>query len=167
MKALQSTYNGVTFRSRTEGRWAVFFEKVGLAWNYEPEGFSLLSGNYLPDFFLPELNLWFEVKPDKTDLSERARFEELCQASEKRGIIAYGPPVKWRENLQFYNRIEWSGSMTLLEDRRDDGIFWLSGDSGAFSIGGFGQMTDHLKLPVLTPRLENAFAAAAAERFGT
>lgn len=64
IKSLQTTYAGCTFRSRTEARWAVWFDAVGVRFNYEAEGFLIRSGAYLPDFWLPELRLFFEVKGD-------------------------------------------------------------------------------------------------------
>ncbi len=50
-------------RSRLEARWGVFFDALGLAWEYEKEGFTLEGDvRYLPDFWLSELNMWVEVK---------------------------------------------------------------------------------------------------------
>ncbi|HEY42336.1 MAG TPA: hypothetical protein G4O18_10875 [Dehalococcoidia bacterium] len=53
MKAIQTEYKGYRFRSRTEARWAVFFDNLNWNWEYEPEGY-VLPGNipYLPDFKL-------------------------------------------------------------------------------------------------------------------
>lgn len=58
-------YRGQKFRSRLEARFAVFFDCLRCEWTYEPEGFSLPSGGYLPDFFLPHVGsgVWLEVKP--------------------------------------------------------------------------------------------------------
>ncbi len=44
MKAIQTTYDGVLFRSRTEARWALFFNRLNIPWFYEYEGFELPSG---------------------------------------------------------------------------------------------------------------------------
>ena len=53
IKAIQTEYNGIKFRSRLEARWAVFFDAVGVTWEYEPEGFEFSNGiRYLPDFLL-------------------------------------------------------------------------------------------------------------------
>lgn len=61
--ASETTYSGVTFRSRLEARWALFFDCVGWDWDYEPCLYKVGPRvNYLPDFFLPDLNLWVEVK---------------------------------------------------------------------------------------------------------
>jgi len=65
IKAIPTTYHGYTFRSRLEARYAVFFECLGMDYEYEPEGFKNLSTSecYLPDFWLPQIGLLAEVKP--------------------------------------------------------------------------------------------------------
>lgn len=51
IKPIETIYKGYRFRSRLEARWAVFFDALGVEWEYEPEGFNLPSGRkYLPDF---------------------------------------------------------------------------------------------------------------------
>lgn len=63
IKAIDTRYNGFYFRSRLEARWAVFFDALGLEYQYEPEGFDIDGDWYLPDFFLPHFNAWIEIKP--------------------------------------------------------------------------------------------------------
>ncbi len=41
MKAIETIYNGYEFRSRLEARWAVFFDTLGVKWEYEPEHYDL------------------------------------------------------------------------------------------------------------------------------
>lgn len=69
IKSLPAYYNGIKFRSRLEARWAIFFDELGLSWEYEPEGFELENGvRYLPDFLIKDLHgrftgdLYIEVK---------------------------------------------------------------------------------------------------------
>lgn len=51
IKPIETKWNGYVFRSRLEARWAIFFDALGVEWEYEPEGFELPSGRrYLPDF---------------------------------------------------------------------------------------------------------------------
>lgn len=68
---IETRYSGYRFRSRTEARWAVFFDHAGILWQYEPQGIicpdrlNLTGGyaqSYLPDFYLPDLDMWVEVK---------------------------------------------------------------------------------------------------------
>ena len=41
IQALPTKYDGCDFRSRIEARWAVFFNTLGLRYEYEREGFDL------------------------------------------------------------------------------------------------------------------------------
>jgi hypothetical protein len=51
IKPIETVYDGYRFRSRLEARWAVFFDSLGVKYEYEPEGFELPGlGGYLPDF---------------------------------------------------------------------------------------------------------------------
>lgn len=66
IKPKSTRYNGYFFRSRLEARWAVFFDAVNIKYTYEPEGFDLSSGSYLPDFHLIDSNwnCYVEIKPN-------------------------------------------------------------------------------------------------------
>ena len=64
LKPIETIYNGNRFRSRLEARWAVFFDAVGVEYQYEPEGFEFHDGTmYLPDFYLPVNDMYIEIKP--------------------------------------------------------------------------------------------------------
>ena len=63
VKPIETYYNGYRFRSRLEARWAVFFDALGIRYQYEIEGYKLSDGQYyLPDFFLPDDGYYVEVK---------------------------------------------------------------------------------------------------------
>lgn len=72
IKAIETEYNGYKFRSRLEARWAVFFDAMGIEYEYEPEGYEGFCGKkYLPDFRLPgENNLLVEVKGSDDQLEK-------------------------------------------------------------------------------------------------
>ena len=72
LRAIQTPYGGCEFRSRLEAKWAVFFDALAIEWRYEYEGFELapFGKRYLPDFYLPELGYWIEVKPGLPDEAE-------------------------------------------------------------------------------------------------
>jgi len=99
-QAIPTIYDGHTFRSRLEARWALFFNFAGLPWEYEPEGFALeLRGesfSYLPDFRLPSLGCWFEVKPEygsfeESDVLQIARNTySLARATQMPVYVAFG-----------------------------------------------------------------------------
>lgn len=75
IKAIETTYKGYRFRSRLEARWAVFFDALGVRWEYEPEGYDLgEAGWYLPDFrTISQCGLitWWEIKPSHVTSDEK------------------------------------------------------------------------------------------------
>lgn len=99
IKAIETVYNGYRFRSRLEARWAVFFDTLGIPYEYEQEGYQLDSGWYLPDFKLPGFNFptWFEVKGPTPDLKEGRLAYELAEKADGFVYIAFGEcwlPIK-------------------------------------------------------------------------
>jgi len=62
-------YKGIRFRSGWEKVLAIYFDKNRIVWEYEPKVFKLTDelGYYVPDFFLPRLNRWIEVKGRKLE----------------------------------------------------------------------------------------------------
>lgn len=104
IKAIQTEYKGYLFRSKLEARWAVFFDTLGLPWFYESEGLDLDDVYYLPDFYLPKLKLWVEIKPGDTDewLSDHPVFNYLDKHSDTEFlfVLLKGTP---------YCRLRWSG----------------------------------------------------------
>lgn len=80
IKAIETEYNGYRFRSRLEARWAVFFDAAKIRYEYEPEGFEIDDGErYLPDFYLPQYQLYIEIKPSSLDKNQREIAEEKCR----------------------------------------------------------------------------------------
>ena len=98
MKAIETFYKGYRFRSRLEARWAVFFDALGIKWEYEPEGYDLgEAGWYLPDFWLPEYSAFIEVKAVDPTEEERRKMHALITgfANEqdfRHGYFAIGIP---------------------------------------------------------------------------
>lgn len=103
MKAIETSYKGYRFRSRLEARWAVFFDSLGVKWEYEPEGFDLRDGvRYLPDFRLWGVSLnehrpiFAEVKPFYGDDAKAKLFSKSSvveQRSALGGPFYFGTPL--------------------------------------------------------------------------
>lgn len=99
MKAIETRYSGYNFRSRLEARWAVFFDSLGIEWEYEAQGYAcgyrltMEEGTfpYLPDFWLPELKVFAEVKGslDETSLNKVLNAAAYL-SNENRGGCATG-----------------------------------------------------------------------------
>lgn len=62
---IPTIYKGVKMRSILETKVAMFLDALNIKWIYEPKCFMLSTGIlYKPDYWLPELKQWLEVKGD-------------------------------------------------------------------------------------------------------
>lgn len=90
--AIPTEYKGIQFRSRTEARWAAFFDEMRWKWEYEPYD---LNG-WIPDF---ELNAGkkrlVEVKPSSTNSELRpfAKSQQLSRCPD--GTLLLGSHPLW------------------------------------------------------------------------
>lgn len=116
---IRTKYKGYSFRSRLESRWAVYFDLLGIPWQYEPEGFRMGSVCYLPDFavqvpvkamdpgllgLLPTFTpvqaeqVWVEVKPAGKPLSgnEIVKIREFASATVGKAVyvVVLGDPLE-------------------------------------------------------------------------
>lgn len=88
IKAIPTRYKGYHFRSRLEARWAVFFDAVGIKWEYEKEGYTNGEDNYLPDFVLyglPGTNIFVEIKGDENALIKD--FDRMVSLLDYGGVL--------------------------------------------------------------------------------
>ena len=93
IKPIETRYKGYRFRSRLEARWVVYFDAIGLKWEYEPEGFDLEKyGYYLPDFWLPQVNMWAEVKAKEFTDGENLKARALAEMTGRPVLRLVGTP---------------------------------------------------------------------------
>jgi hypothetical protein len=105
VKAIQTSYKGYRFRSRLEARWAVFFDALGIKWEYEPEGFELGFGErYLPDFFTvmcrpgghllsyKKPGYWVEIKGCAPTADELRKLQTLSNSTGHHAYLFWGMP---------------------------------------------------------------------------
>ncbi len=189
IKPLETVWNGYRFRSRLEARWSVCFDALGVAYDYEREGFDLgPAGWYLPDFWLPSLQTWIEVKgeyPSQPELDKVETFARYQHLQSKSVALLVGSP--WAkvnehgETVGFdYVLYAYSPSGTekgelyrwpavFTECRRCGAITYE--DRGSHTApnrisegGGWGCCSDRMGLPY-TERLQLAYRAARQARF--
>ncbi len=112
IKSKTTRYGGIVFRSRIEARWAVFFDFLGIEYEYEPFYAEVETGyvsvNYLPDFYLSKQDIFIEVKPTKPFGIENIKAAAWCK--DIGSIIVLfnlSPPTDKLENgwLFFYPNI--------------------------------------------------------------
>lgn len=106
--AIETAAYGRLFRSRLEARFAVFFTHLKAEWQYEPEGYNLPSGYYLPDFLVifPDETLWVEIKQFNPNDTEKQKAQELANLTKTQVLIhTYQHLVNFarqRSDLQLY-----------------------------------------------------------------
>ena len=129
IKPIETEYNGYRFRSRLEARWAVFFDAFGIKYQYETEGFEVNGWRYLPDFYLPEYEVYVEVKPSAEKLMEEA--EKLAWMVDFNGPCAKGllilgqipnPEKISYDVIPAFSLAKWNGEGIVGED-----VFFVDG----------------------------------------
>lgn len=128
IKAIETHYNGYRFRSRLEARWAVFFDSLGVKYEYEKEGYDLdEAGWYLPDFWLSnvrfrfgDVGFWFEVKGSEPTSEELDKCSFLTRATQQPVALVVGPPTEcFSVNIQHF--VFGTPDPNI---PNDDGIWW-------------------------------------------
>lgn len=80
-------YRGRHYHTRSEAKWACVLSELGVPFYYEPSTYRLASGLYLPDFWLPTLDAYLEIKPK--DVADQ-RYGQLGEMRGKRVFLASG-----------------------------------------------------------------------------
>jgi len=173
MQPIPTSFDGYTFRSRLEARWAVFFKLRRIQYKHEHQGFRLKGGLwYLPDFFLPEHPCFIEIKPDSIldNPEEQEKLAALLHIwNEDRNrpgsLYAFvGEPRKERHTVFVVTNTE-TWAARLMACRRCPGLSWETFDGSAW--GNIGEHPpDCVKYNERWPLpLDDVFDEAMAVRF--
>lgn len=73
MKAIPTEYKGISFRSKLEASYAKTLDELHITWVYEHNGYDIGGVRYLPDFWLPDIGTFLEVKGSVIPGAEKAR----------------------------------------------------------------------------------------------
>lgn len=141
MQALETFYNHNRYRSRLEAKWAVYFDQMGVKFDYEPSGFNIGHKCYLPDFYLTELDTYIEVKPESGDrnsvFADMVAMIETGASSIGKCLAVFGDPLNHK--LMAVGRIadseEWS------DDFSDWCALCFFKDGDSLSIGSTFNLT--------------------------
>lgn len=131
IKPIETVYSGYRFRSRLEARWALFFDEMGIEYEYEAEGYDLgNAGWYLPDFWLPQFHMWFEVKPEWPTTGEEEKGRALHCNGIHPVVIGVGQPVFGDLLLMCHDATDSSGGFNLWP-----GCEWRYDEYGLLCVG--------------------------------
>lgn len=91
IKAIETRYGGVNFRSRLEAKWAAMFDLLGWEWTYEPTDFN----GWIPDFAIHGKRLvYVEVKPVVEFPQDVADEIDASGCTDEALIVGLGFPLK-------------------------------------------------------------------------
>lgn len=175
-KAIPTRYKNYYFRSRTEARFAVYFDSLGWDWDYELEGFDLpKSGYYLPDFLVrPSASdnwycseFWLEVKGGKPTAEEESKLKELCLVTEKFGHFGNTDTFKRADGAKEVN--EFCGSpQVVVPNWVFDRVYYAEQrfyDCNEYSPPADNFISDACATDLSVQRLQKAERAALSARF--
>jgi hypothetical protein len=151
LKSLPTLYKGYKFRSLLEAQWAAFFDRLAIQWHPEYRGFTLSPWGdcYRPDFYLPELGYWIEVKPkDPDEKAQRKTYlfnyclshEASSEKSRERAFVLHGRvPCPYPQEG---NIIGYSVSAQTQDDISQTDLCWqLCPQCQQVKIGRIGTMS--------------------------
>lgn len=118
--SVPTTYAGVEFRSTLEADWAATLDSLGIVWQYEPEAVQLPSGAvYRPDFYLPRIATWLEVKGPHMQRVSKAY--ELAASVSDPVVIGLAPE---RGCITWQLVGAYRGDCAALAECRNCGAWW-------------------------------------------
>ncbi len=94
------TYANTLFKNRLEAQWAVFFDKLGVHWEYP--GLMLPGHNhYLPDFWLPKQQCWIDIRAERPTEDDILKAADLAFEVHRWVAIVWGDIGK-HQIIAFY-----------------------------------------------------------------
>lgn len=124
-KAIPTTYNGTNYRSRLESKFARMLDALHIRFVYEPMRVRTADrGSYMIDFFLPDQQLYVELKPKRPHVEEERKCEDMSKMG-FRVVLMYGEKFyKLPYRSEFFN-----GRSHRDYDHHDAvrGMCWISG----------------------------------------
>jgi hypothetical protein len=121
-----TTIDGITFRSRLEGRFYEWMLSLGIKPEYEPDHFASKQ-QYIPDFWVPELNLYVEVKPRSKFHELNIFWEDVMQSEYKWICVDQKNRCEWeilRSNMNFAADIGFDFPVRFDIARMDGDLFF-------------------------------------------
>lgn len=84
--------DGINYNSRTEARFACLYHYLGMRYSYETEKLVVDGRPMIPDFFLPEHDVFVEVGPDDLAIhsKKQAKAQTLADATGCPVIVTQG-----------------------------------------------------------------------------
>ncbi len=127
---IPTTYKEIEMRSKLESKFAFFLDCLKVKWKYEPKTFNLSNGiTYIPDFYLPELKTWVEIK---------GKIEEHNKKISRIFVEDNNTELLLVSNEKAFWVFKWSDEISTCEIDRDVLIGQCSSCNKFFFCGNLG-----------------------------
>jgi hypothetical protein len=172
MRSIPALYNGQPFSSRLECRWATWWDLLGIPWAYEPEVLELAGEptiTYVPDFWMPTMRCWVEIKGEVIDDTAGLLIIEKCRRvamqSDRPIILCFSDPLDTKCAVFRQDRMHtdalWTSCLhcgaVAIKIRRTEGpLVWCPQELRHEKVG--------LSLPEQRQRSRFLYAAALSAR---
>lgn len=135
----RTKFDDIIYRSKLEAKHAFFMKFLDVKFHYEPLAFNFPSFRYIPDFWIPELDVFVEIKPRYPYVEEI----EKCEFVSRLGfniVLLYGtltPPHSLQSDpIKDYSHENGCRGMGWKKngERIPGEIVWIERD-GKFMLG--------------------------------
>lgn len=140
---------------------------AGVVWTYESEGYDLDGVRYLPDFYLPKLDCWLEVKGAKPAYgsTEYEKPRRLAEVSGKPVFMVSGE-VGPEYEITTFGRQAWGKHRWCVCIMRRCGLVGIARDGNGAALPCRCFPTDEYYRSDDWKLIRTALANARMERFG-
>ena len=137
-----TVYNGIQMRSRLEAGFAAWLDKMRVEWAYEPKAFGGSEGQYLPDFYVPQLCLIGQNEPRSApayiEVKPVLPYDDQARLARRMAVI-------WKSEPEAH-------LIVVVRDHMDDGlgVSAIFGDDPDVPVlyGGFAFLIQPYGLPL-------------------
>ena len=104
IRAIPIEYNGIRYRSLLEAKWALFFDILGVEFLYECDKYKLGDISYIPDFYIPHLGIFIEIKGTTPKRIECEKAYRLAHLEKKDVFIIHSnfPRGSTRKHIRYF-----------------------------------------------------------------
>jgi len=100
-------HQGQSFPTLLHAQWALFFDDLLIPWTFRPTNCTLSGGcEFVPDFWLPRHELWFQVGGEEWDRGDFEQWQEFAAAAD-------GTPCTAHINFVSGMACDWHGRHTI------------------------------------------------------
>jgi hypothetical protein len=109
----ETVYCGKVFKNRLAVRWAVYFDVIGIEYEYASKEINLQGRKLVPDFWLPQVGMYAYVKNRQFANSEISSIDDIVMETNCPVLMLVGAPSYGAYNAKLDYTIDSDGDSVL------------------------------------------------------